>query len=1555
MDERSEEVAHVRGKLRAAGANPRLCRELLVMWHSFLDFWPGFRPRAIVEVQRALERSDTEASFPECPQYCLDLCCRLTAGKSLLLRRRRSLSRAFAVMLLSELKLEEDSPGMPCLLKWPLPCNGQLDLQVLCLPLLQRPGGFMVCAPSLLLPSISEDTLTVDPFDAIGPSRLEVLETIDEDEMGEEHPSGVQCSALLLDLDESMLARMTPYDPVTDLVITSFVEGSPQLIPQVGDLVMAAARAWVDAAEPHDKLAYYTAAEGDPDEVLPKSVPPKKTQAAPKKRITVHQLSEQVSALANLLPGLVDQVKGVVDPQNALEKAAQPAVLPPPPAAKSGVTACCGCHSSACPPALPPPAKVPVATPAAALAPQPVLAEPGADPSACGSSSLARALTEQGHALSLLVGHLVAQGEQLDLSSSSTALSGKGTAKREKLQQELASGNSTFFLQVAQGAHRRLYPALPCPGTVEEIQNQGRLSMVTYLERQGGYGQQRSLGIFMLLLGTIADAFLRGDQHAAREHLALALSATEQATADNGKWDLAFLLTLLEEPAPTMFGPKPAAANARLRAFSPLVPQSLASVTLAYVREVDLLAQRRKDAVQPARTTTKEGEETPEPEPKGLVFPEVLQTCPLTQAAPVSLTRLLHVVVMCLNYLYQDCSFVPLELLQREPNKPQLRCMSYLLGIIRTYGSEQEGVIPSTAGRRMKVLHARLGELSEKLSSLGPVGDPYAWMPPAEPELPQTNKAEALQPYVPVRADLLQISGNGAWNPAPYLSDELWLAFVEPRSLLFGGAPPEGTFPDCSREDVEETLRLARLWSGLGLLRLEPYDPALEPTAYTRIFCAKKSSGKLRQIGDRRGPNGCESRLKGPSVFLPTGEVMTSLTLDPRLEGFALCVTDRRDFYHQMQVTPAKASTNRLRPLLPADKVRDLPAWQVMLEELASTTSSSGATPPGLNQPRFVQACFSSVLQGDHLGVEHATCAHSGLLQAGGLLDDRSRLLSRTPVFDAPCHDGLIIDDYFSISRVPRAQHADLSRDTPTLARARLDAARRLYLDNSLEGSPEKDVENAKIGTIAGAEIDSRTATLDRNLCLVGAPRSKRLALSDLTLDLCSLPATSDSLHACILGSWSSSFTFRRPCFCAFSEAFSLAPLGQIDPENPKVVPLPRKVAEELLLAAALAPLACADVAAPFSAELFATDASESKGAICSGGYARIAGPAEVLLKRADPMWEDMNQTAQGPATVSRPLGYLFDVLVIGKAAKSFHREMCQRGWVVGPLLDQEASPFFSLQTPRLLEWIFFLIEEGALRLLSVGCSLASLEKPCLCATKHKRTQGRFAKPFSSSRAGLVYAMGACLDRELRAKRTKHELGDLPIDGLERVASSDLALALDWRTDQSWHWKGQVHINILEASTVARLFLQLALRGGPLRFVNLCDSNVARCAVVKGRSPSKGLRHAARRASVLSLAAGLYHGGLFCPTRWIPADAPSRDQTLPKPVKSLGPDFWTKDRLLSDATRPRLRRWAANWLRLAFVLQPTLADLRGPDFGSHWTSVPYRAFTASIAFDSTLG
>ena len=53
--------------------------------------------------------------------------------------------------------------------------------------------------------------------------------------------------------------------------------------------------------------------------------------------------------------------------------------------------------------------------------------------------------------------------------------------------------------------------------------------------------------------------------------------------------------------------------------------------------------------------------------------------------------------------------------------------------------------------------------------------------------------------------------------------------------------------------------------------------------------------------------------------------------------------------------------------------------------------------------------------------------------------------------------------------------------------------------------------------------------------------------------------------------------------------------------------------------------------------------------------------------------------------------------------------------------------------------------------------------------------------------------------------------------------------------------------------------------------------------------------------------------------------------------------------------RPRLRRWASNWLRLSFILLPQLATLRTRSLESRWASVPFRAFTASRLFDSTLG
>ena len=164
----------------------------------------------------------------------------------------------------------------------------------------------------------------------------------------------------------------------------------------------------------------------------------------------------------------------------------------------------------------------------------------------------------------------------------------------------------------------------------------------------------------------------------------------------------------------------------------------------------------------------------------------------------------------------------------------------------------------------------------------------------------------------------------------------------------------------------------------------------------------------------------------------------------------------------------------------------------------------------------------------------------------------------------------------------------------------------------------------------------------------------------------------------------------------------------------------------------ALAPVACSDVAAPFASRLYATDASEERGAFCSaplpghlrtlawstadrkGGYARIASPARVLLKRADPWWEDEEDEPPGAIPVSRPLGFLFDALFLGKGARAICSELKDRGWTVGPLLDSFASPFFTLCVSRLLEWIFYLIEEDRVRCIYIVPPLGSRDCPGL-------------------------------------------------------------------------------------------------------------------------------------------------------------------------------------------------------------------------------------------------
>jgi hypothetical protein len=165
------------------------------------------------------------------------------------------------------------------------------------------------------------------------------------------------------------------------------------------------------------------------------------------------------------------------------------------------------------------------------------------------------------------------------------------------MQNDLASGSSTYFIQMMQQLHRRLHPSRPVPQDESELMG---ISVLQYLERQGGYRSHRELGLVAWVLGHAIDAAAAGDFRHTKEVLALLLVAVEQAVIDRGDWSLAFMLTLMEEPPLQMFQERNAALIHHTRPFGPLVPPQWTAVCLSYLKDLEVLATKKTETAKTA-------------------------------------------------------------------------------------------------------------------------------------------------------------------------------------------------------------------------------------------------------------------------------------------------------------------------------------------------------------------------------------------------------------------------------------------------------------------------------------------------------------------------------------------------------------------------------------------------------------------------------------------------------------------------------------------------------------------------------------------------------------------------------------------------------------------------------------------------------------------------------------------------------------------------------------------------------------------------------------------
>ena len=447
---------------------------------------------------------------------------------------------------------------VPYQFTWPLEDVGQGDaLVTLAMVIMRRHGGLLLGLPTGYLPHEVLQQASVTSEDTLfGPHTNFSVPAFRED--AAPVPDGLELDVVVVDATDLVLDGLQPLS--VDGVSLGFHDDIA-LVPSP-HVLLGFAKEWL-ALQATQRATFYSAAEetvpetplGEEEEE-PKEATPQKVRASARaggekpKRVTTANLAEQIGAVSQLLPALALRLDAMQKEQEEMRShlQSQQFVVPPRPSQQPVSTSLQDfAKMMGSPPRVKATASAPVALAKPALVPKmdsaltiQEQAEEASQPEGAAGSTLAQAVLEQSRALTTLVSQLQSGDPLLDShqGASGTSLGSRGSAGRHQLQTELSGRSGHFFLQVTQNAIRRMRPSSRLPADVNAAAATD-FSMVNYLERFGGYGGCREMGLVQFSLAHIYDAALHGDLDGVREHLALTMTAIEQAVQDNNRWDLA--------------------------------------------------------------------------------------------------------------------------------------------------------------------------------------------------------------------------------------------------------------------------------------------------------------------------------------------------------------------------------------------------------------------------------------------------------------------------------------------------------------------------------------------------------------------------------------------------------------------------------------------------------------------------------------------------------------------------------------------------------------------------------------------------------------------------------------------------------------------------------------------------------------------------------------------------------------------------------------------------------------------------------------------------------
>lgn len=515
---------------------------------------------------------------------------------------------------------------------WPVIADDDGEPEAAILVVSKRPGGFLVAVPTGLIP---EEVLAtgneVNPPGVVGPSTVLLVPGV-MFEQGQMVAADSLLPVVVVDLGSGALAHLRATRESENYPF-SYDADQPFVFPSPNEL-LAAAREWVAAGAESSALQYFSAegedegiADGAPD-MAEEASPPQAAQrkkprqpgqekpTASARRPTVATLAASIEQLIQLNAGLTQSVNSLAQRQTQLEQRAEP--MAPAAQVPSTVLRRPISSSLAMPAVSAGAVAKTLATPprtqtASALG---LLSSPQFQPAELvelqdekqvmeqhtPSDHLAQAVLAQSQALTALVSQIAQSSADpmVELSTGAASASTRGAQGRARLQNELAAQKGTFFTSVLAAMARRMQPTASSDGSPQELLDRG-ICGSRYLERFGGFAKVRELGCLQQQVMSILDCLQASNLQAARDQTALLAVAIDQAALDQGRFELANLLCLQEEPPSTVFSNRQMNVLGKPRAFSPLADQRWVTVALAYIKELDVITTKRLELTNQSR------------------------------------------------------------------------------------------------------------------------------------------------------------------------------------------------------------------------------------------------------------------------------------------------------------------------------------------------------------------------------------------------------------------------------------------------------------------------------------------------------------------------------------------------------------------------------------------------------------------------------------------------------------------------------------------------------------------------------------------------------------------------------------------------------------------------------------------------------------------------------------------------------------------------------------------------------------------------------------------